>query len=314
MLAAAVLATPALVAGASAQASPDVAAAPQTATPDRSVTAAPTTPEKTAKRKVPAQFRNLQVIGHRGARDLGPENTLQGIEAAFRAGAKAVEFDVNFTRDGKIVLLHDFLLDRTTNCTGDVTKTDYAKVAKCRTDNGEPVPSLKAALAEVERHNGKAYVHIKQVEDAKQARLLIGAISRSELGTRVTVIASRLPILARLQANGASRLGYVFDDAKGWKTDFPVLVPFNVKITKEQVARAQRRGQFVIAVESKPLGIHQLGRLGLDGFMANDLERSMWELQGAPPQIRDERVRTEEPAASGWTETPEINDDGTEPE
>lgn len=273
MLAAVVLATPALAAGSPAQAKAPAQGAPAIAAP-------PVAEPKAAKKVPPNPLRHLQVIGHRGARDLGPENTLESIELAFRAGATAVEFDVNFTKDEKLVLIHDYHLERTTTCKGLVTQRTYAQVAKCRTANGEPVATLAAALATVAKHDGKAYVHIKRTEDLRQARTLVRVLAASGLGKRATIIASREGILRRLEKVGARRLGYVFDDPSGWRTPYPVLIPFNLDISTAQVRRAQRRGQFVIAVESRPLRVAQVGRLGLNAFMANDLERSMRHFTG----------------------------------
>lgn len=304
MLAAAVLACPALVAGASAQAAPEPAtAAPASLAP----TSVPATSTKDAHptAKAPHAGGGLQVIGHRGARDLGPENTVEGIRDAFAAGADAVEFDVNFTADGRIVLMHDWALERTTNCIGVVTRKTYAQVEQCRTTNGATIPSLTTALAEVAAHSGRAYVHIKRAQNPAEARKLIRVVDASGLGRRATIIASHPGILTRLKAAGAKRLGYVFGDPAGWNSDYPVLVPFNVRITKALVAKARKRGQFVIAVESRPLGVDQVAGLGLNGFMANDLERSLWELAGRGPKLREERVPAEAPR-SGWTETYDI--------
>ena len=46
------------------------------------------------------------VIGHRGAAALAPENSLESVEAAVRAGVDGVELDVLRTRDGRLVLAH----------------------------------------------------------------------------------------------------------------------------------------------------------------------------------------------------------------
>lgn len=50
----------------------------------------------------------MQIIGHRGARGMWPENTLAGFARAIDAGVKAFELDVNITADGVIVVHHDF--------------------------------------------------------------------------------------------------------------------------------------------------------------------------------------------------------------
>lgn len=61
-----------------------------------------------------------RVIGHRGAAGAAPENTLPGLEHAVRLGADAVEFDLQATRDERLVLLHDDTVDRTTDGSGPI--------------------------------------------------------------------------------------------------------------------------------------------------------------------------------------------------
>ncbi|MFN3346827.1 MAG: glycerophosphodiester phosphodiesterase, partial [Candidatus Bipolaricaulaceae bacterium] len=57
----------------------------------------------------------IQVIAHRGARSLAPENTLAAARVAWELGADAWELDVQMTKDGELVVLHDETLVRTTN-------------------------------------------------------------------------------------------------------------------------------------------------------------------------------------------------------
>ncbi|HEX9365133.1 MAG TPA: glycerophosphodiester phosphodiesterase family protein [Vicinamibacterales bacterium] len=59
--------------------------------------------------------RRQTVIGHRGAPAYMPEHTLPSYDLALRQGADAVEQDLQVTRDGVLVCLHDITLERTTN-------------------------------------------------------------------------------------------------------------------------------------------------------------------------------------------------------
>jgi glycerophosphoryl diester phosphodiesterase len=59
-------------------------------------------------------------IAHRGANQLAPENTLEAFRKAHEGGAQAIELDVQRTRDGQLVVLHDDTLDRTTSRRGRV--------------------------------------------------------------------------------------------------------------------------------------------------------------------------------------------------
>jgi glycerophosphoryl diester phosphodiesterase len=68
------------------------------------------------------------VMAHRGQRATTPEQTLLAYETAIRLGAEAIETDVQRTRDGKLVMLHDLTLDRTTNGHGRIADHDWAEV------------------------------------------------------------------------------------------------------------------------------------------------------------------------------------------
>ena len=70
----------------------------------------------------------LQVIGHRGAAALAPENTWAGFDLALELGVDAIETDIRATSDGELVLLHDTRLDRTTDGTGEVRLTPWSVV------------------------------------------------------------------------------------------------------------------------------------------------------------------------------------------
>ncbi len=70
------------------------------------------------------------LIGHRGVRDLCPENTLDSVELAQKLGLKWVEVDAKITKDLIPILLHDDKLDRTTNGKGLPTNYNYSDIKK----------------------------------------------------------------------------------------------------------------------------------------------------------------------------------------
>jgi len=65
-----------------------------------------------------------RLIAHRGAANLFPENSLIGIEAALRAGARHVEIDIQLSRDGVPMVIHDDRLHRVTGHPGSVFDLD----------------------------------------------------------------------------------------------------------------------------------------------------------------------------------------------
>ena len=61
-----------------------------------------------------------KIFAHRGASAYVPENTLPAFEKAVDIGADGVELDIHLSRDGRLVVIHDEMLDRTTNGHGFV--------------------------------------------------------------------------------------------------------------------------------------------------------------------------------------------------
>lgn len=70
------------------------------------------------------------IFAHRGAAGTYPENTMISFEAAESFRADGIELDVQFTKDGKVVVIHDETVDRTTNGKGAVRKYVYEDLRK----------------------------------------------------------------------------------------------------------------------------------------------------------------------------------------
>lgn len=60
------------------------------------------------------------VVAHRGAAAAAPENTMEAYRLAVEMGADAIELDVHLTADGKVAVMHDETVERTTNLTGAI--------------------------------------------------------------------------------------------------------------------------------------------------------------------------------------------------
>ena len=82
------------------------------------------------------------VFAHRGLPVKFAENSLQGFKYAATHGAEGVEFDVHLTKDKVPVVMHDEMLDRTTNGTGYIKDYALNEIRKFHLENGEPVPLL----------------------------------------------------------------------------------------------------------------------------------------------------------------------------
>ncbi len=89
----------------------------------------------------------VMVIAHRGFSGRAPENTMAAFKRAMDIGSDAIEFDVRFSRDGRLIVFHDDTLERTTNGKGRVA--DDGKVIPMEVKAGDRVLFSKYAGTEV---------------------------------------------------------------------------------------------------------------------------------------------------------------------
>jgi glycerophosphoryl diester phosphodiesterase len=100
--------------------------------------------------------------GHRGNPAHHPENTMRSFRSAISAGVDLIECDVHLSSDGRLMVIHDHTLDRTTNGTGLVRDHTAAELRRFDAGEGERIPLLQDV---VELAIGKVglVIEIKQI-------------------------------------------------------------------------------------------------------------------------------------------------------
>jgi glycerophosphoryl diester phosphodiesterase len=166
------------------------------------------------------------IIGHRGARNLWAENSLEGFRRALALGVDGVELDVHLSRDGELVVIHDATLDRTTTGRGAVHDRSAAELAATplRDAPGEGVPCLDKVLDVLQGGAVELHLEIKtDVAGRAYAGLeerLLATIRQRGLAERSVVtcfvpyildtvqrLAPRQRVLASLDRRSAELLG-----------------------------------------------------------------------------------------------------------
>ncbi|MCW3137769.1 MAG: glycerophosphodiester phosphodiesterase family protein [Methanophagales archaeon] len=104
----------------------------------------------------------MKIIAHRGARASEPENTVRAMNKAFECGADAVEVDLRFTCDHKLVVIHDDTLERTTNGTGKVSDMTLEQLRALDAGKGERIPELSEALSVAKRYLRPLIIELKE--------------------------------------------------------------------------------------------------------------------------------------------------------
>jgi len=130
------------------------------------------------------------ITGHRGARNLWPENSALGFRNVCDLDVEAVEFDVHLSDAGELIVIHDATLERTAEGTGEVRHLSPAQRKETRLKGSdETVPTLDEVLAILTPASAKT-LHIEIKSDAENrpypgiVEKVVAAIDRHALRDR----------------------------------------------------------------------------------------------------------------------------------
>jgi glycerophosphoryl diester phosphodiesterase len=172
----------------------------------------------------------IQVLAHRGASAYAPENTLAAFRLAIEQQADWLEFDVQQTRDGQLVVFHDLRMERTTNGRGALRDLTLAEVRALDAGSwfgaefaGERVPTFDEVLALAAEHNIRVFPEIKdpRLYPGIEERLA-AAIVAARYEDRTVVQSFDMASLARVRAiNPHLRLAALYTASSPLRGDPP---------------------------------------------------------------------------------------------
>jgi glycerophosphoryl diester phosphodiesterase len=239
------------------------------------------------------QRRNVVCFAHRGARGHAPENTLLAFDLAFDLGVDAIECDVQRSRDGELVIIHDGTVNRTTNGTGAVAALAFADLRAL--DAGQQwripqrIPTLAETLELVRRRDGALNLEIKgeSVEEAIATADVVEPLARAleePLRSRLLVSSFEHPAVALLKERlPRLRVATLYSGRQWQKKDMlaPALAmgaeaihPSVSLTTADLVAQAHAAGLRVNVWTANRLAtIHKLLAWGVDGLFSDYPER-----------------------------------------
>ena len=235
---------------------------------------------------------DIEVIGHRGFAGRAPENTLASIEAALRAGARAVEFDVHVASCGTPVVIHDDTLDRTTDGEGPVVRQTVEQLRTLDAGSwfdpafaGEKIPTLTEALDHVAGRASHIYPEVKGIRERSDVDLMIRLVRDRAMSDGTTFISIDWSILERVRARDATiRIGFIvetadlFDEALARAAADPAaILDLNQKIALDEpsvVERARNEGVAVVTwTVNEPDEATRLRHAGVTGFTTDYVDR-----------------------------------------
>ena len=131
----------------------------------------------------------VAVVAHRGASGTFPESTVPAFQEAIRLGVEMIELDVHLTRDGRLAIIHDPTVDRTSDGTGRVGEMDWAEIKRLDAGSwfdprfaGEGFLSLEQTL-DLMPPGMRLNVHIKASDQDREevVPLVVRELGRREL-------------------------------------------------------------------------------------------------------------------------------------
>ncbi|MDQ0218048.1 glycerophosphodiester phosphodiesterase family protein [Peribacillus cavernae] len=131
------------------------------------------------------------VAAHRGVPSLSPENTMTSYRQAYDLGADLIETDVQKTKDGHLVIMHDYTVNRTTNGTGNVKDLTLDQIQQLDAGvkfgpefQGEKVPTFKEYLQEFKDKEVVLLVELKAADIEQQ---VIDEIEEEGMADKVVI-------------------------------------------------------------------------------------------------------------------------------
>lgn len=110
-----------------------------------------------------------KIFAHRGSSGTHPENTITAFKEAVRLGVDGIELDIQLTKDGELVVIHDYTLDRTTDGTGKILDYTVEELKAFDAGSkfspefaGETIPTFREVLALLQDTNIELNIEIKK--------------------------------------------------------------------------------------------------------------------------------------------------------
>ena len=228
---------------------------------------------------------------HRGAGKLAPENTLAAIRHGASLGYRMFEFDVKLSADGALILMHDAMLERTTDGRGRVASLSLGELSRLDAGSwhspayaGEGIPTLARVARWLRANDCLANIEIKPCPGRERETGAAAALEAQALWADASV----QPVLSSFSegalaaaARAAPRLGraLLLDSVPAdWAARAEALgcVAIDVShrhLDAELIAQAHARGLKVLSYTvNDPERAHVLFGWGLDALITDAID------------------------------------------
>ena len=236
-----------------------------------------------------------KLIGHRGVKDLCPENTLESISRAFEIGLNFVEIDVKISKDRVPILLHDDTLDRTTNGSGLAIDYDYENIKKLdagkffyKENTNIFVPKLEDILSLCTNNNGNLNIELKPNKNFEKENVYQIYKTTKDIN-QIDIFFSSFDIISILEISKLypqSIRSFLLDDFKEYNIDDLISISINHDInicglninlvTTDIIKKIKESNMAITVYSDKNINLssaNDIFSLGVDSiFVDNPLE------------------------------------------
>lgn len=215
------------------------------------------------------------IIAHRGFSSRHLENTLAAVRAALELGVDVVEIDVQETRDGELVVFHDYRLNRICGTRGRVQHKALADIQRLNPQ----IPTLREVLSTCQ---GKAHVliEIKRADPRKVAEI----IAKLRVEKEVIVFSLSVARMRRFAAAapGVARFGLIARNLSWAMARLKAAIAVEglginrrLVTSPRVVRRIQQRGWKVFVwTVNREAEMKKLASWGVDGIITNYPDRA----------------------------------------
>lgn len=230
----------------------------------------------------------IHVIAHRGASHARPENTLPAFSHAIELGVDFLEFDVRLSSDGQAVIMHDTLVDRTTDGTGAISTMPFSQIRKL--DAGTKfnehyaktkIPSLEEVLdlARAADVGCDVQIYTSGSDRERLTEQVVNALAERKFDDRTFIAAEEEVVLYARQLDpnrpvcnlSGQRDNHSLELAKA--VGSKIVQAFARFVTPQFVAKAHEMGITVNVFYADHVSeMERLVSCGVDGILTNEPE------------------------------------------
>lgn len=238
--------------------------------------------------------KKIEVTAHRGASVTRPENTMSAFKEAKKLGADWIELDVQQTKDGEIIVIHDSNLKRITGLNKNVWEVDYYEISKLDAGSffnkkykNERIPLLKDVILWAKENNMKLNIEIKPTGHEKDfEEKVVNIIDEFNFKKYCVITSQKYSVIENIKKlDKTIKTIYVMSIAYGDITKLDKADIFSIEATnvsKSLVKKVHNEGkELLVWTVNDPGNADKMIKLNVDNIITDDIKGTKEEIENS---------------------------------